>query len=266
MFGALEFISGIAFYILDAAAERITKSSKNDVLEGEQPIDIKVVSNFSAIFWLLSVTATAYYSVVFPFESTAGVLLSNKYGYSEQNAGSIISLLPLTSMILSPVFGIIVDKIGKRVLLVILGIIAMTGALFMMIYTSFNPIGPIVVIGVAYSLVPSAMWPCLPFVIEDQYISTAFGMLSSILNIGLLVSYYLQGWVDELTPDAGKQLLFYTAISVAGGIFAVAWYIVDLKRGGKCDKVQLPQVAEMTNTDKNTTYNIQDSVETPEGP
>jgi nitrate/nitrite transporter NarK len=40
-----------------------------------------------------------------------------KYGYTEVRAGEIISLIPLTSMVLSPLFGIIVDKIGKRVIL-----------------------------------------------------------------------------------------------------------------------------------------------------
>lgn len=98
IFGIVEFFAGMIFYVMDAAAERTTKKFQSDVLEGlylslsvsiflrlfssiflsfnincvgEQPIDIKAVRHFPAIFWLITLCASAYYAVVFPFESTA---------------------------------------------------------------------------------------------------------------------------------------------------------------------------------------------------
>jgi MFS family permease len=181
-----------------------------------------------------------YYAVVFPFESTATKLLSQRYGYSEANAGRIISLLPLVSMILSPIFGFFVDKVGYRPFLVLAGEVAMLAAILFMALTTFNPIPSVVIVGVVFSLVPAALWPCIPVVITGQF-ATAFGLMTSIMNLGLLLTYYMQGLVDDIFHgNTQYALLFYTALGGFGLLMAVVWVLTDIKSGWQCSQKNTP--------------------------
>jgi len=245
-FGVLGFTSACIFITLDKFAER-QKGRKvvpiND--EGSSPpeaINLGVVRTFPATFWIICLLVTMYYAVVFPFESTATKLLSERYKYSEANAGRIISLLPLVSMLLSPVFGFCVDKVGYRPLLVFMGEVLMVAAILFMALTPFNPIPSVVAVGVVFSLVPAALWPCIPMVITGQF-ATAFGLMTSIMNMGLLLTYYLQGLVDDIF-DGNTQyaLLFYAALGGFGMLMAMLWVLVDIKNGGQCSKKHAPSL------------------------
>jgi len=231
-FGVLGFTSACIFIMLDKFAERQKKRRTVAPINYEssppEAINLGVVRTFPATFWIICLLVTIYYAVVFPFESTATKLLSERYGYSEANAGRIISLLPLVSMILSPVFGFFVDKVGKRPLLVFIGEVAMVAAILFMALTSFNPIPSVVIVGVVFSLVPAALWPCIPVVISGQF-ATAFGLMTSIMNMGLLLTYYLQGLVDDIFHgNTQYALLFYSALGGLGMLMAMTWVLVDI--------------------------------------
>lgn len=243
-FGALGFLSACIFIVLDKFAERKKKLKNvtpiNDEGPPPEPIKLGVVRTFPVTFWVICLLVTMYYAVVFPFESTATKLLSERYGYDESNAGRIISLLPLVSMILSPPFGYLVDKIGYRPLLVLMGEILMVSAILCMALTTFNPIPSVVVVGIVFSLVPAALWPCIPVVVTGQF-ATAFGLMTSIMNLGLLLTYYLQGLVNDIfNNNTQYALFFYSGLGGLGLLLAALWVIMDIKNGGQCSKKNAP--------------------------
>jgi nitrate/nitrite transporter NarK len=243
-FGVLSFTSACIYILLDKFAESQRRAKTIGSINAEEPapesINLGVVRTFPATFWIICILVTMYYAVVFPFESTATKLLSQRYGYSEANAGRIISLLPLVSMILSPIFGFFVDKVGYRPFLVLAGEVAMLAAILFMALTTFNPIPSVVIVGVVFSLVPAALWPCIPVVITGQF-ATAFGLMTSIMNLGLLLTYYMQGLVDDIFHgNTQYALLFYTALGGFGLLMAVVWVLTDIKSGWQCSQKNTP--------------------------
>jgi len=243
----LAVVAALVYCAFDRYAEKVLKSDEPEEAATLEPVGLELsqVMKFPAVFWIICLVVTVYYSVVFPFQSTAVGLFTLKYGYDKKRAGEIISFLPLTSLILSPLFGIVVDKMGKRVILVILGLLLVMGSFLMLALTTLTPIISVVGIGIAYALVPAALWPCIPYIIEPEYTGTAFGLMSSILNGGMMLAYYLQGWVLDLEDQNVEDLMFFYACLTACGLaMAVLWYVFDSKDGGRCSKVYEKETSE----------------------
>ncbi len=156
-------------------------------------------------FWLIAILCVLFYSSVFPFIKYAADLMVNKYGLSPKVAGIIPSLLPLGTLFLTPVFGSIYDKKGKGATIMIIGAV-----LILFVHTIFAlpvlntwivAVILVVILGIALSLVPSAMWPSAPKIIPEKQLGTAFSLIFWIQNWGLMGVPLLIGWVlDKSNP------------------------------------------------------------------
>jgi len=127
-----------------------------------------------------------------------------------------------------------VDKIGKRIFLVVFGHLILLAGLFILAWQTINPLIAIVSIGISYSLVPAALWPCLPIIIDEQYIGTAFGLMSCIVNLGGAASYYVQGFVADVLGSGIYQLIFYAGLALFGCLMSIIWLVIDYREGGRC--------------------------------
>jgi len=140
-------------------------------------------------FWLIALLCVLFYSAVFPFYKYGPDLMVNKFGVSEDWAGLLPSLVPFGTMILTPFFGSIYDKKGKgatimilgAVLLIIVHIIFYLPFITSVIAAFFN----VLLLGIAFSLVPSAMWPSVPKIIPDKQLGSAYALIFWIQNFGL---------------------------------------------------------------------------------
>jgi len=163
-------------------------------------------------FWLIAILCVLFYSAVFPFLDYAVDLMVNKYHLNKDYAGLIPALLPFGNILLTPVFGSIYDRKGKgatimaigAVLLIVVHIIFSVPALDHWGYAVFA----VLVLGVGFSLVPSAMWPSVPKLIPERQLGTAYAMIFFIQNIGLGLVPLLIGWVLDR----------YCVISEAGAV------------------------------------------------
>jgi len=151
-----------------------------------------------------------------------------RYGYEDIDAGRIASLLPLVSLILSPIFGVIVDKIRKYVSLVIIGLVLLCMAFVQMAFSTATPIIGVVLIGISYSLIPAAVFPYFPFIVDEQYMGTAYGLMTSIMNTGMVIIYYAQGWVMDYFDNTFYLLLFYLGLSIITLIVSLIWFFLDI--------------------------------------
>jgi predicted MFS family arabinose efflux permease len=150
-------------------------------------------------FWLIAVLCVLFYSAVFPYLDFANDLMFHKYGFSEKWAGVIPSLLPFGTILLTPLFGTIYDRKGKgasimaigAVLLIIVHVIFSIPALTHWGWALFA----VLLLGVGFSLVPSAMWPSVPKLIPEKQLGTAYAMIFFIQNIGLGLVPLLIAWV-----------------------------------------------------------------------
>lgn len=217
----LGVLSFILFSILDV---KLDKSEKSDgVINKDDEFKIKdiilIISNRG--FWYIAILCVLFYSAVFPFLFYATDLMINKYNVSPYLAGLIPSLLPFGTIILTPVFGGIYDKFGKGATIMIIGsliLIFVHGVLFIPSITTWWVAAVMVIIlGVGFSLVPSAMWPSVPKIIPEKQLGTAYAVIFWIQNIGLLFIPLLLGIVLNTTnPDVSpNKILVKGAIEKA---------------------------------------------------
>lgn len=140
-------------------------------------------------FWLIALLCVFFYSTVFPFYKYGPDLMVNKFGVSENWAGLLPSLVPFGTMLLTPIFGSLYDKRGKGASIMILGSILLIIVHFIfylpfvtsVVAAFFN----VLLLGIAFSLVPSAMWPSVPKIIPEKQLGSAYAVIFWVQNFGL---------------------------------------------------------------------------------
>ncbi len=211
----LGIVSFITFSILDVKLDKSeidTKVAKSD--EDDFKIsDIKMIITNKG-FWYIALLCVLFYSAVFPFLFYATDLMINKYHVAPSLAGLIPSLLPFGTIILTPIFGSIYDKLGKGASIMIIGsiiLILVHGVLALPFFSQWWVAAVmVVVLGIAFSLVPAAMWPSVPKIIPEKQLGTAYAVIFWIQNIGLLSIPLILGIVlnttnPEVAPN--KQII-----------------------------------------------------------
>lgn len=218
-------IAFIVYCLMDKKLDASYKAEESTE-EGFKLADIKLVFTNKG-FWLIATLCLMFYAGVFPFLKFATKLMIAKYGVSESVAGLIPAMLPFGTIILTPLFGSLYDRIGKGATLMIIGSILMTFVHIVFALPGINAwwlaVAVIIVLGVAFGLVPSAMWPSVPKIIPMQLLGTAYALIFYIQNIGLSLVPILIGKVngantiDGVTNYTPSMLIF-----AAFGLVAVA--------------------------------------------
>lgn len=220
-FGLLLLLIGfLTFFIYVAMDKKLDASVVNSgLVDTEEPFkihDLKSIATNKG-FWLIAALCVLFYSSVFPFIKYAADLMVNKYGLSQQVAGIIPSLLPLGTLFLTPLFGSIYDRKGKGATIMIIGSLLIIFVHFVFSLPILNywfvAVFLVIVLGIALSLVPSAMWPSVPKIIPLNQLGTAYSLIFWIQNWGLMGVPLLIGYVlDQTNPQVALAKLNGTEI------------------------------------------------------
>lgn len=194
-------IGAIAFFIYTFIDRRLDASMTEEGMEPEEPFRIKdvflIMTNVG--FWLIALLCVLFYSAVFPFLKYATDLMVQKYNVDPSLAGTIPSLLPLGTLFLTPFFGNLYDRIGKGATLMIIGsvllIVVHVGFALPFLNVWWFATALMILLGIAFSLVPSAMWPSVPKIIPENQLGTAYALIFWVQNWGLMGVPLLIGWV-----------------------------------------------------------------------
>jgi nitrate/nitrite transporter NarK len=184
-------------------------------------------------FWYITILCVLFYSAVFPFIKYATNMIVQKFGIADSFAGYIPALLPLSALLLTPVFGSLFDKRGKGASIMIIGSILLVCVHLLFAVPSLNSfpiaIGLVLVLGIAFSMVPSAMWPSVAKIIPESKLGTAYAMTFWVQNWGLmgvplligvvLDKYCITGTVHKLV-DGKDQIITLYNYSIPMLIFA----------------------------------------------
>ena len=185
-------INFVVFTFMDRKLDRqlgVSEASKSDEDQFKFS-DIKYIFG-SKMFWLIALLCVLYYSAIFPFQRYATNFLESTLSISAGEAANIFRWFPILAMILTPVLGSFIDYKGKGASML------MYGALIMIVchlsYAFLLPAYPekwfafliTVVLGVSFSLVPAALWPSGPKVIDGKILGSAYALIFWIQNIGL---------------------------------------------------------------------------------
>ncbi|MCD8194249.1 MAG: MFS transporter [Tannerellaceae bacterium] len=193
---------GLVSFILYCIMDK--KLDESISLAGEKADDPFRVADIFIImrnkgFWLIALLCVLFYSAVFPFLKYATDLMVNKYAVDPELAGNIPALLPFGTLILTPFFGGLYDKKGKGATIMIIGSCMLIGVHLLFALPLLNvwwfATIVMIVLGIAFSLVPSAMWPSVPKIIPENQLGTAYALIFWVQNIGLSLVPLLIGWV-----------------------------------------------------------------------
>lgn len=205
-----------------------TKGKKKEEQPVMKPMDI---FGFPPIFWLLSVICLAYYAAIFPFISLGQVFFMKKFQYDKANANMINGLIYLLSGPASPALGILVDKTGRNVMYCFLSILITLLCHMVLAFSYINPYIAIVIMGLGYSLLASALWPIAALIIPEHQLGSAYGLMQAIQNLGLGVVTLVAGDIVDRHGYLWLEL-FFMAWLVVGMICIVAIYALDMKGNG----------------------------------
>lgn len=242
----------IVYMVMDKKLDESEGITSATVVAPEDQFKIKdiltIITNRS--WWYIAILCVLFYSAVFPFLKFGADLMVNKFGVSESLAGTIPALLPFGNILLTPLFGTIYDRKGKGASIMIIGSI-----LLILVHTLFAipllnnwiiAIVLILILGVGFSLVPSAMWPSVTKIIPERQLGTAYALIFWVQNWGLMGVPKLIGWVldkycitgqivrDGLTVntyDYTIPMMIFAGFGVLALVFAFLLKAEDKKKG-----------------------------------
>lgn len=188
----------ILFTFMDKKLDREEKNAGIEASEEFKFSDLFEIGKNRA-FWYITILCVLFYSAVFPFIKFATNLIVQKFGISDSFAGYIPALLPASALLLTPVFGSLYDKKGRGASIMILGSVLLVIVHLLFSIPSLNSlpiaVGLVMLLGIAFSLVPSAMWPSIAKIIPENKLGTAYAMTFWIQNWGLMGVPFLIGVV-----------------------------------------------------------------------
>ena len=241
----LSLLANIVYVGMDRKGERILNLKK---VASEDKVVLKDIKYFKSSFWYVTILCVTFYSAIFPFTALSLKFFNEKWGvplviehsggflykifenflHIFNTAGGIASIIIFASMIFAPFAGKFVDKIGKRATLMIFGSLLMIPSHLLMGITNIFPVIPMICLGAAFVLVPASMWPSIPLVVKKERVGTAFGVMTAIQNIGLMIFPILNGKLRMLTGSYTASQIMFASLGVIGLIFAIL-----LKRADK---------------------------------
>jgi MFS family permease len=233
---AIGLLTFVVYMIYDVKIDRqINYKLELDPTEEFKISDLgKLLTNKSFLY--ITLLCVTFYSAVFPFVKYAPDLLSNKFGMDSVLAGKITSILPFGTILFTPLFGLLTDNKGKSATLMVYGSILLVMVHLTFSLTTISPYIPMFFLGVAFSLIPAAMWPSVAKIVPENRLGSAYGLMFSIQNLGLWAFPILIGKVLDLsnpqvTPEALKAgtavydytnpILMLTVLGLLGVVFAI---------------------------------------------
>jgi len=123
-----------------------------------------------------------------------------------------------------------VDKFGKRGTMMIIGSLMLGPAHLILGLTHIHPAFSMILLGISFSLVPAAMWPVIPILVEERRLGTAFGLMTMIQNIGLTIFPWLAGKLTDLSGgDYTNAMIMFGSLGIVGFIFSLSLKFADRK-------------------------------------
>jgi len=263
LLGLILLCIGLLSFIMYIFMDKKLDASEVDAIKPVEEEEAFKLSDIVMIitnkgWWYIAILCVLFYSAVFPFLKYAADLMVNKFGVSEDLAGTIPSMLPFGTILLTPLFGSLYDRKGKGATIMMIGASILIGvhALFAVPFLNHWLIAIVLILalGVGFSLVPSAMWPSVPKIIPEKQLGTAYALIFWVQNWGLMGVPALIGWVLDKYCVTGQiiregvsvntynytiPMLIFTGFGVLALLFAYLLKVEDKKMGYG---LQLPNI------------------------
>ena len=240
---AFLIIGLLAFLVFCVMDRKLDSSASSQTTNSEEFhwSDIRVTLRNPG-FWLITLFCVLFYSAVSPFLKFSTKLMVIKYGVDTDIAGFFSSIAPFGTIMMTPIFGLINDRYGKGVTLVITGALMLTCVHFgfsLPLHNSTIAIALMVILSIGYSLAPAALWPCVPKIIPLKCLGTAYSMIFFIQNFGRAIIPMFVGKANETDSSYTTSMLIFGFTALGAALIAVAMFYVNRQKGYG---LQLPNI------------------------
>lgn len=241
---AFSVICSIAAAVLDRRAQRLRQSTGT----GEQPepelIRFADIATFKSSFWYLSIICVLFYNCIFPFVSLGTVFFKRKFSLPDAQANGVDSVVYTVSAVASPIFGYLIDVTGRNLTWIAVATVCGLMSHAILAFTFINPWFPMILMGISYCILACALWPMVSYVIPENQLGTAYGIMQSIQNLGLavtpLIAGYLVDWKGYITLE-----VFFLANMCACSFFVVLLFISNHSTNGVLNMKPSTRIAEL---------------------
>uniref|UniRef100_A0A8D9ENK9 Lysosomal dipeptide transporter MFSD1 n=2 Tax=Cacopsylla melanoneura TaxID=428564 RepID=A0A8D9ENK9_9HEMI len=216
----LSLLCALLLGCLDKRAERILNRVESTNTE---VVRLSDVTQFPLSFWMVVIIIVAYYASIFPFVSLAKKLFMTRFNLTSDEANAVNSIVYTISAVLSPIMGLIVDKTGRNLFWVFSSLLLSLLCHYMIGLTMVNPHITMVMMGVAYSMIASALWPLIALVIPEYQLGTAYGIAQAVENLGLALVTALGGKIVDLYGYLVLEGFFMSNLGVAVTCIICLW-------------------------------------------
>lgn len=239
--GLIAVLSAGIYWALERRAAKFHRPVRN-VARNAGKISFGNSLRFNPSYWYLVGVCLTFYSVIFPFRTFAIDFFTNRIldgqggaatseamrMLAHQQAGRFASLLPLSSMLATPLLGYLSDRIGRRATMLMLAALVLMPAYLLMGYTQVSLWVPLCMMGVALSVIPAVMWPSVAYLVDTSRLGTAYALMTLIEQIGFFAMNLLIGSAND-RQNAGlghlegyrMGLWIFSALALAGFVFTV---------------------------------------------
>ncbi len=239
------FLSFLVFTVMDKKLDKEVSEMEHDAEEPFKFSDIFDIIRLKG-FWYIALLCVLFYSAVFPFLKYAPNLMINKFHIEPQLSGLIPMLLPFGNIILTPFFGNLYDRKGKGATIMLIGSVLLVFIHLMFSIPAFDhwiiALILVILLGIAFSLVPSAMWPSVPKIIPENKLGTAYALIFWVQNwglmgvpflIGVVLDAYCVTGITDGRPnyDYTIPMLIFACFGILAIIFAFLLKAEDKKKG-----------------------------------
>ena len=206
--GVIAVLFSMIYWAMESRAEGKYELGKAG---GTDKLEFKGILRFELSYWLVVGLCFTFYSAIFPFRTFAIDFFTNKLLAAHggmaaaetvrvaalKQAGSLNSLLPFSAMIATPLFGLLVDKVGRRAQFMMLGSLLLMPVYLMMAYSPTSLYIPVSMMGIAFSLIPAVMWPAVAYIVDQNRLGTAYALMTLIQQIGFFLLNLLIGKAND---------------------------------------------------------------------
>ena len=216
------------------------------------------VKRFRPSYWYAVAICVTFYSAIFPFTALSTDFFHDKWhlamasgegqGFLEgvfynfthmfNTAQGTTSIIIAASMICAPFAGGLLDKIGRRASVMVLGSLLMIPAHLALGLTTISPVLSMIVLGAAFVLVPASIWPSVALIVEEKHVGTAYGLMTAVQNLGLLAFPYFNGALRDATHGYTASQMMFAALGGAGLIFSILLLAADRREGRHLEKAR----------------------------
>lgn len=241
----LSWFAGLGMIYMDRESDRREGKLQEDqrrssFIDDNEQVRISDIKNFSSQFWILVLNCALIYGSFFSFNANANDLLHSLYGISTDKAGLYLLTINLSASIITPMFGVIVDKFGRRVIMMLFSVTLFILALVVICVIPSDcgpvvPLIPLVMTGMFYATYAAIFWPCIPVVVEPKMCGTAFGVVNSIQNVNLAITPLIFGSIKNATKTYEHSrggyvyaIAFLMAQNLVGFVFSWVLYYKDM--------------------------------------